>query len=524
MWDVIIVGSGAAGTAAARALRGLRTLVLDVGIRPPESPSLEGNLYELRKQRALFAETIGARFESLADLDTELSPKVRPPLMRYVIERPAPAPGVTSATFRPLSSHAEGGLANAWGAQVYRFDDGDLRGFPLRAAELAPHYDDLTAHLGISGADDDLTPFHGPPAGLLPPLALSALGRGLLERYRRCAGAFRRDGIAIGRPRLAVLSVEHEGRAPCAYDNLEFFQPRLPAVYTPAFTLRAMVERGEVEYRPGVLVEGYAESHAEVRVLARPLAGGAVETVRGRKLLLCLGALNTARLVLLARKDFESRLPLLENPCSYTPLLDPRQVGMPLERRSFYAQLNLFYSGPLWDEPLVAMIYGADAMARADLLFRFPLTARGCLAAARWLLPAMLILQLYYPEDPRPGNTLRVERDGTLALDYAPRRPGVVEPHLVRALRRAGVLGSARLTRYAGPGGSVHYAGALPMRERPAHPYETDRNGRLHGSRRVHVGDAATFPRLPAKNLTLTIMANAMRIATAIRRELGGDG
>jgi len=52
--------------------------------------------------------------------------------------------------------------------------------------------------------------------------------------------------------------------------------------------------------------------------------------------------------------------------------------------------------------------------------------------------------------------------------------------------------------------------------------YETDRNGLLFGKRRVHVADAATFPRLPAKNLTFTIMANALRIGEAVRRELKG--
>jgi hypothetical protein len=58
------------------------------------------------------------------------------------------------------------------------------------------------------------------------------------------------------------------------------------------------------------------------------------------------------------------------------------------------------------------------------------------------------------------------------------------------------------------------------MRERPEQRYETNRNGLLTGSKAVHVGDAATFPRLPAKNLTFTIMANALRIGRAVRAEL----
>jgi choline dehydrogenase-like flavoprotein len=505
LWDAIVVGSGAAGTWAAWALRGTKTLVLDVGKRPPAA-TLEGNLYDLRKERSLFEETIGRRYESLHNLENpELSPKVKSPLMRHVVERPESAGAVRSDTFSALVSYAEGGLANAWGAQVYRFMKDDLAGFPIREEELAPHYDTLTREIGISGADDDLVRFHGPATGLLPPLELSQIGRRVLERYD---DSFRKEGITIGRPRLAV-------RSPlCAYENLEFFKPRIPAVYTPAFTLQSMVEKGEIQYSAGRLVGGFRETDEGVDVVA----GG--ETYRAKKLILALGALNTARLVLASEGDHESRLPILENPCSFAPLVMPARIGMPLETRSFYAQLNLFYSGPLWKEPVVGMLYGVEGILRSDLLFQFPLAARGCLAAAKYVLPAMAVLQVFYPDDPDPSNTLRLDANGDLLIDYVPRAPGVVERHLLKVLKRAGLRGSPRHIREGRPGSSVHYAGSLPMRERPVRKYETDRNGLLFGKRRVHVADAATFPRLPAKNLTFTIMANAIRIGDAVRKEL----
>jgi len=503
--DAIVVGSGAAGTWAAWALRGTRTLVLDVGHRPPES-HLEGNLYDLRRARELHDETVGPRYESLHNLENpELSPKVKSPLMRHVIDRPEGAHLVRSETFQALVSYAEGGLANAWGAQVYRFMREDLAGFPITEDELAPHYDTLTREIGISGVEDDLRRFHGPATGLLPPLELTALGRRVLEKYGE---PFRREGVFIGRPRLAV-------RNP-TYENLEFFKPRIPAVYTPAFTLGSMVKRGEIEYAPGHLVDGFRETDDGVEV--RSGSG----TFRAKRLILALGALNTARLVLDSEGDRESRLPILENPCSFAPLVMPSRIGMPIERRSFYAQLNLFYSGPLWKEPVVGMIYGVEGLLRSDLLFQFPLAARGCLAAARWVLPAMAVLQVFYPDDPDPAQTLRLDGRGDLVIDFAPRAPGIVERHLLNVLRRSGLRGSTRHIRQGRPGASVHYAGSLPMREKPLKRYETDRNGLLFGKRRVHVADAATFPRLPAKNLTFTIMANALRIGEAVRRELKG--
>jgi choline dehydrogenase-like flavoprotein len=197
-----------------------------------------------------------------------------------------------------------------------------------------------------------------------------------------------------------------------------------------------------------------------------------------------------------------------------------RRVGMPVEKRSFYSQLNLFYKGPLSREPLVAMIYALDGLLRSDLLFNFPLAMRGRLAAARYLLPAMALFQLYYPGDPDASNTLAIDSQGNLLLRYGAKSKMGTERHILRTLRRTGYWSSSRLVRISKPGSSVHYGGTIPMRHHPAGRYETDRNGLLAGTKRVYIGDSAAFPRLPAKNLTFTIMANALRIGRSLRAEL----
>ncbi len=85
---------------------------------------------------------------------------------------------------------------------------------------------------------------------------------------------------------------------------------------------------------------------------------------------------------------------------------------------------------------------------------------------------------------------------------------------LIRLLRKLGYVTHRGLIQRPGGGAGLHYAGTLPMRDRPER-YETDASGLLWGTRRVYVADGACFPRLPAKNLTFTIMANALRIGRA---------
>jgi choline dehydrogenase-like flavoprotein len=86
-----------------------------------------------------------------------------------------------------------------------------------------------------------------------------------------------------------------------------------------------------------------------------------------------------------------------------------------------------------------------------------------------------------------------------------------------RFLLRLGCLAPPPMTHIRPMGASVHYAGLLPMSRQPR-PLTTSPEGRSHDFDNLYFVDGTTFPALPAKNLTFTLMANAVRIA---RRAFG---
>jgi choline dehydrogenase-like flavoprotein len=531
LFDAIIVGSGAAGVMAARALQGKRVLVLDVGRHPAAVPdngvNWDVNLYDERRRSAdLFEFLIGDKFESLNNLYREpVSLKLKSPLMKYIADGAESLSPVRSGRFGAVMSFAAGGLANAWGAGVYRFTSRDLDGFPVRQTELDPFYDELTRHIGVSGANDDLTPFFGEDGGLQPPVELSRFATELLAGYRRRRSRFAGMGVAIGRTRLAVLTRPHRGRQPYGYGNFEFFRPQDPAVYNPAYTLRELIDGDRISYEPEHLVVGYTETEQGLEVITRNLATGAAETFEGRTLILAAGALNSAKLVLHSNRDHETRLPLLDNPMSCLPLFRLSGIGRKLDNRdSSIGQLNVIqeYQGTV----LQGSLYGAAGPLRSDVLFGLPLSIRANVSLLRRMAAASGLLMMFYPADPHPGNYLRLAMDGTLEIEYGepaagepaaggPAR-GLAEKELIRGFRKIGFHTTAALCQYPPAGSSIHYAGTLPMRESPGR-YQLYPDGRLQGTRNVYVADGACFPRLPAKNLTFTIMANAMRIAARIR-------
>ncbi len=521
MFDACVVGSGPGGVFAAYGLRGRRVLMLDAGLRPPAEPALDGNLYDLRQGAPdLDRELVGDDLRGLEHIFTPpASLKLKSPGTGYVLDQADRLTPVVSSSFRAAISLAQGGLANAWGAGVYRFTDRDLCGFPVTAAELGSFYDAIGEQIGVCGtADDDLRADFGDEPHLQPPVRLSRNVTRIHAKYQARRAQFQAAGVRVGHARLAVLTEPRNGRAPYAYRNLEFFQAHDPAIYNPAFTLQEMIAAHEITYEPGWIVTRYEETEGGVRVHALALDGQRSQVFEARKLLLAAGAINSARIVLASSHDFSTRLPLSDNPIAVFPLLDLRAIGSPLGTHdAAVAQLNVIVEAG--GRTLQGSIYGSTGALRSDLIANFPLPLRSGVAFARACAPALTLLMLFYPEEPRTSNYLQLRPDGALQAAYEWAPDAALERRLCGLWRQLGVVCLPALIQHPAPGGGIHYAGTLPMAVRPGR-FQTHADGRLEGTRHVYSCDGAVFPRLPAKNLTYTLMALALRTATRLRGEL----
>ena len=467
----VIVGSGAAGTAAALALArlGIRPILLDVGHTDSgNTAKVKGNLYDYRKRHDTFDLFIGEEFQGVRDVLTDEVgvAKLNAPNMTFITRDAETLSPVETTDFDPIQSFALGGLGNGWGAGLYRFTDADLAGFPIRAADLAPHFDALTAEIGISGADDDLTPYFGEAAGLLPPLRLSYNAEKVYAGYRRKRETLARRGVILGRPRLGVLSVEKDGRAACDYSNTEFWQDA-PYLYTPTVTLRRLIAAGQVDYRPGLLVQTWSETAEGVTVTASDVRSGEQVTISGGALLLAAGALGTSKIVLASQRDYETALPLLENPAVQIPFVLPASIGRALDAHAFgLTQLNLIWEAEAFGCRAQGSFLELTSPLRAEFFGRFPLSARANLGLVRDLLPAMLLLQLFFPGSAQPPARLSLKEGGALRIAGHPNAIEVKKlGGLLGALRSLGLWTLPMLIQKPVTGHAIHYAGTLPMAE-----------------------------------------------------------
>jgi choline dehydrogenase-like flavoprotein len=71
-------------------------------------------------------------------------------------------------------------------------------------------------------------------------------------------------------------------------------------------------------------------------------------------------------------------------------------------------------------------------------------------------------------------------------------------------------------------GASIHYAGTLPYSAEDR-PLTTTPDGMLRNAPNVYVADGSSWRFMPAKGLTLTLMANARRVAGQAVRDLAAE-
>ena len=513
VYDVIIVGSGAAGAWAAKQLKTKNILMLDVG-NEPEFKYSDGidPYYDLKKNPAQGEPIlIGDNFESLSNIFTEyMSPKLKSPFMRYVVKGTSQSK-LKEDGFNSQQSFATGGLGNAWGAGCYRFQDYELAKFPFESQDLQPFYDKLTEEIGISGSDDDLTRFYGTTEKLLPAIKKTHQLDTIYRQYLKKRKSFHTAGYFLGHPRLAYKNYTSKG--------LDYYLSHNPSIYTPAFTIQELLDQNKITYVNGMHVQSFSETTDYVEVTALNLKLSQQHAFRGKTLILAMGALNSAKCVLQSYNDQTTRLPLLDNNISYVPFLYPKMLGLSWASENVVGSpMTIVQLRENQRLPLQISLYNIGSVLISDLLYSLPLSADIMVKAAKLMLPALMIAQVFYPDVQNVQNYLSLDGK-SLNLVYKKSNAGTSEQSLIAQLRKIGLFSAKTLIQYPTPGNSFHYAGMLPMRDKPTTRYQCHPDGRLNETRRVFVADAANFPELPAKNHTFTIMANSMRIANIVQRK-----
>jgi choline dehydrogenase-like flavoprotein len=518
----VVIGSGPAAVAAASALcdAGRAVTVLDAG--DTLEPGRGDEFAELAKidpsswpadlaRQARGAFPVSAKHVPLKPAYGSLFP--------YALED-ADLP-VLRENAETMPSLALGGLSNCWGASMLPVRQQDIGDWPISLKELVPHYEAVLRFVPMAAEHDELA--HELPLYAHAP---GKLRRGIqaerVLRHLRChAAALQSAGFSFGASRLAVVA-SAEAANGCRQCGMCLYGCPYGSIYNASHTLDELIRRGKVDYRGGLYVDrvhdaGDSSVTIDFHERGDPANRGQLDATR---VFIACGAVSSTRLLLDSIGAGERTCRLRDSQYFVVPMMTARAAPVSVATQgNTLAQVFLELDDPQACRHAAHLqLYGYNDLMLSMLAARLPLSAERAERLLHPLLGRLLVLQGYLHSDDSPGMSIEVHA-GAVRLTGDGRANATARvKRLVRHLAaNAGSLGMAPLpglTQLGPPGKGNHLGGSFPMRRHPAHR-DTDTLGRLPHWERVHLVDASVLPSVPATTITLSVMANAHRIATA---------
>jgi choline dehydrogenase-like flavoprotein len=519
---VVVIGSGPAGVAATHALvaAGHHVTVLDAGDTiEPGGMGVFDTLARTEPDRWLAEQTQAVRDAFPVSIKHVPLKPAYGSLFPYALADPDLP--IAREHADSLPSLAYGGLSNSWGASMLPFRQSDIADWPVTLAELAPHYEAVLRFVPLAAERDELSrifPLYSDAPGALQRGSHAQM---LLSRLRRHAATLNAAGFSFGASRLAVVtSPEHPQR--CRNSGMCLHGCPYRSIYNASHTLDTLVREGRVDYRDGVYVDRLTEADESVTIhfhkRARPREAGSLAATR---VFVGCGSISSTRLMLesMGYPRFHRRLH--DSQYFVIPMLSTRASRASVATQgNTLAQLYIEIEDERLSEHTVHLqLYGYNDLVLSALATRLP---AGASSLERWLQPLLgrlVVIQGYLHSADSPGLSIERVADGVRIIGDTAETGATRVRRIIRRLARAGYyLGMFPMFGFAqvgAPGKGNHLGGSLPMRREPGE-LETDTLGRPRGWRRVHVIDASVFPSVPATTVTLSVMANAHRIATAV--------
>jgi choline dehydrogenase-like flavoprotein len=386
---------------------------------------------------------------------------------------------------------------------------------------MRPHYKAILDEIPYAGEEDALAQ-HFPLVGKAQPLPeLAPRARAVITAAKRHERALKRMGVTVGKARLAFNSTA------CVRCGLCMTGCPYSLIYSASQTFDKLRQASRIEYHDNLLAVEVGQDGDVPFVVARQLGSQGSRRFEADRVYVATGALGTTRLILSSLRLFDQDVELVESVQFVMPMLslrptpDPRlsseftlnQFNMVVSIDEDWRDVSQIHFYPHNDailDGLPGLFATKWAAPLTDQLLRRLTVGLGYLPS--WVSPPLRV------RAERPANIYELPRlrvDGDLT--HGSRIP------MFRQVMRKVIQAAPCLDLwpvlpsmfFSAPGKSYHFGGAFPHSETPADgPLTTDRLGRMDRWPRIHLVDASVFPTVPATTFTLTIMANAHRIAT----------
>jgi choline dehydrogenase-like flavoprotein len=503
MEKVLVVGSGASGVHFTLSIlkKGYEVTLLDVGGDKPGPVNPEDSFNDLKANlNDPVSYFLGRDYEAVVFPGSQTDYYTKyygtPPTKSHIFEEPDDF-SYEADGMMPLFSFAQGGLAEAWTGGAYPFNDDDLRDFHKN---------------------------------LLTPLRLDEHSECLVTEYeKRRSDLNRVYKCFLGRSRVTALSEDAGGREGCSYCGRCLWGCPSEALYTPSITLRECLKYPNLHYVPNMYVSHFRyDSDRRVRsVLAESVKDHKLHEFTADRFVLAAGTLSSSKIfvdsIFMETGEIPKLTGLMDNRQILIPFLNLHMLGKEYTPDSYqYHQLAIGIEAERPEEYIHGQITTLKSATVHPIIQNVPLDLRTAMFVFRNVRAGLGVVNLNLYDRRRESSYVTLEPNSgsgrtKLVISYepTPNENDVIKKALKTVkgfLWNLGCIVPPGMVHIRPMGASVHYSGTLPMSDEKA-PLTVSKYCQSHDFDGLYFVDGTTMPFLAAKNVTFTLMANAVRVA-----------
>lgn len=502
---IYVIGSGAAGVSAAKALlaRNVAVTMLDVGIQLEADK--KNKLDEFKQTRQINT-LYGLQHALCGDDHMKFS------YGSDYVYRGTETFLNAHCSEQVLSaiSFAQGGLSNVWGAFVMPYSESELKNWPIAVNQLSIYYKKITGYMPLAIGECN-------PAKQYPLYTDHALSyqhseqaKVLLNTLQKNSVSLNDAGFEFGSARLAVNFNQ------CTYCGLCQHGCPNQLIYSARDTLTDLLKNKNFNYVKNVVVSHWTENENGVTIYANDFITHQLITFQATQVFLAAGAIASTKMLLTSLKLYHTPVTLQDSQHFMIPALTYRAVkNVKAEKLHTLAQLYLkvshstFLKNPAHFQVYTYMDHYENKFKQL-LRFAYPILNP--------MLNRMIVLQGLLDSADSAGCEISLIENNKMQITQKNRNDSKakikkIEKRLWLNRKKLGFIPLTFLSQISKILRSYHYGGSFPMSITQTQT-TTDLLGRPFQSKRVHVVDATIFPGIPAGAITFSVMANAYRIAS----------
>ena len=473
IYDFIIIGSGLTAYSALLELVPSKSkiLLVDYGIKNPFS------------QEALKAIDI-------ADVDVSESKR----FMGSSFSTESIKEGVVKG-LNFSNSYAFGGLSNIWGCSVEEFSDNEFSGWPDIISDIRNAYKNLNKSIQFYSPVDEYSP-----------------NDNKLFYFKKIFNNTS-DIFSVVKSRLALSDSLCVRCGECLYGC------RYDATFTSKHFINKQINSGRIDYIDGIFVDFVSEKK-DFSIVSGKDHSGARVNFKSKKILLCAGAVNTAK-ILLNSFDQIDHVTLRDSQYFILPIITRKSCFNSSKEDSValshfvIKQRNIIEDKSIHYQFYFPSKYTYKVIDKklSFLPFKLPKLLKNKICILQGYLPSSLSGSIKIRKVDSEIEAIEYEKYSNLYLNHALQ-------NLKPIMTKSGLFPIFSSLKIYPTLSSYHFGSSFPMTDKSVSIGQSDLLGRLKGLSNIHILDSSILPEINAGSFTYTVMANAMRIVKVLRSEI----